>query len=197
VPHPFVSGALDDEVEIAIRIHSRRLVGVAGFTTCDLEDIQQEMRLDVIAGLPRFNPRLAQRSTFITRIIERKARQLVRHRRAQMRDRRREAFSLNAVVMDGEGRSVARMQLITAADQVRRVRRRTRLLQHRESLRENVARAIATLPAGQQKLCRLVRQVGLDQVRRDMRVSQAQLDALVKRIRRHFTKAGLRAYLEE
>ena len=197
VPQLFLTGTLDEEAEKAIRIHSRALVRSAGFAEQDLDDIRQEMRLEVITRLPRFDPRRAQRSTFITRIIERKARQLIRYRKAEKRDRRREAYSLNAVVKDGEGRGVARMQLISESDQTRRVKRRSRLAQYRQSLRENVACAIAALPEEEQMLCRLVRRVGLERLRREKRMPPGELDAQVKRIRRHLAQAGMRAYLEE
>jgi len=197
VPQPFVTGTLDEEAEKAIRIHSRALVGTAGFAEQDLDDIRQEMRLEVITRLPKFDPRRAQRNTFITRIIERKARQLIRHRKAEKRDRRHEAYSLDATVKDAEGRGVARQQLLSESDQTRRVMRRARLPQYRRSLRENVAHAVAALPEEEQAFCRLVQRVGLERLRREMVISPRELDAQVKRIRRHLTQAGMLAYLEE
>jgi RNA polymerase sigma factor (sigma-70 family) len=192
-----VSGTLDDEAEKAIRIHSRALVGTAGFAEQDLDDVRQEMRLEVITRLPKFDPRRAQRSTFITRIIERKARQLIRHRKAEKRDRRHEAYSLDATVKDAEGRGVARQQLLSEPDQTRRVKRRSRLPQYRRSLRENMVRAIASLAKDEQTLCRLVQRFGLKRLHQGMGMPPGELDARVKRIRRHLSQAGMHAYLEE
>ncbi len=52
-----------------VRRRARYLVGKAGFTEDDREDLEQEMIIDLLRRLPQFNSSRAQRKTFIAKVI--------------------------------------------------------------------------------------------------------------------------------
>jgi len=91
-----------------IRIKARQLIGKAGFTRSDLEDIEQELTLDLLERLPRYDPARASRRTFIARIIDHKVARLLEYRCAARRDPRRMECSLHAPVT-GEGGDTAEL----------------------------------------------------------------------------------------
>ena len=54
----------------------------AGFVEADRHDLEQEMVLDLLRRLPRFDARLSKRETFITRIVEHRIATLIESQRA-------------------------------------------------------------------------------------------------------------------
>lgn len=183
--------AFDDEVEKAIRIRSCALLGRAGFAVQDLDDIRQEMRAELLIALPRFDPGRARRSTFIARVLERKANHLVRYRMAEKRDYRRESFSLNAVVTDGDGRRIARAQLIGESDHARLLGQRCPTAEYRRHLQRTVARAVSSLPNEQRMLCQRIRRVGLRRVLGRRLTQSRAIAEQVRQIRRCLAEAGV------
>lgn len=95
-PHDKVDGY----VRNLIRVKAQRLVAKHGFTPSDLDDLQQELTLDVLESLPAFDADKAQLTTFISRVIDRKVSNIIRHRYAGKRDYRRELGSLDSQTED-------------------------------------------------------------------------------------------------
>ena len=89
-----------------IRTKARELVGKGGFTESDIEDIEQELRLELLQKLPRFDPERGEKKAFIRWLINVRAASLLRHRTAAKRDSRRESFSLNEIAVDSEGNPI-------------------------------------------------------------------------------------------
>ena len=113
---------IDEYVETMIRKKARQLVHSPGFSLSDREDIEQDLRLHLLLKLPHFDPAKASRATFANRIIESKAKDLIRYRTADMRDPAREQCSVNEMIDDGEGGTVARVATMTREDHQRRLR---------------------------------------------------------------------------
>ena len=67
----------------------------SGFTESDRDDLEQEMMLDLLQRLPKYNPDRAQRNTFIARVVEHKIATLIEARKAGLRDYRLCRCSLN------------------------------------------------------------------------------------------------------
>jgi len=95
-----------------IEVKARQLVGKAGYTSDDLKDIEQELTQDLLERLPKFDPARASPNTFADRVVGRKACNLLRDRQADMRDWRREAYSLNEEIETDEG-STERLDFIS------------------------------------------------------------------------------------
>jgi len=69
-----------------IRSKARTLIGKAGFTSADCEDIEQELALDLLVRLENYDPQKSKRSTFMTRVVEHRIATLLEERRAACRD---------------------------------------------------------------------------------------------------------------
>lgn len=182
----YVTPAFDAEVERAVRIYSRRLLGVAGFTEQHLDDIRQEMRLELMTRLPSFDPSRAMRSTFVARVLERKAGQLVRRRVAAKRDYRREEHSLNDAIRDADGRKTMRVQVVADADRQRHMKHR--MASHVEA-HERLHHALAGLPEPQRAICIRLMQVSRKQLCRETGMPARTLQRHLREIRLHITRA--------
>lgn len=91
--HDFDDFALD-----MVNIKAAELVGKAGFTADDFEDIRQDMLLDLLERLAKYDPSKSSFKLFVTCVIDRKGQNLIRYRESEKRDYRREDCSLNEEV---------------------------------------------------------------------------------------------------
>lgn len=80
-----------------IRRKVKQLIGRAGFTRQDHEDLEQDLFVRVLQSLPRFNPDVAHRNKFITTVVERYVANILRNKQAEKRDHRGVA-SLNVMI---------------------------------------------------------------------------------------------------
>ena len=95
-----------------IRAKAQELVGKGGFTESDVEDIEQELRLQLLKRLPQFDPEKGEKKAFIRWLIDVRATSLLRRRMAEKRDSRRESFSLNEIAVDPEGHPAERSSFL-------------------------------------------------------------------------------------
>jgi RNA polymerase sigma-70 factor (ECF subfamily) len=95
-----------------IEVKARQLVGKTGYTQDDIKDIEQDLTQDLLERLPNFDPAKATLNTFADRVVGRRICNLMRDRQADMRDWRREAFSLDEEIETDEG-STARHEFFS------------------------------------------------------------------------------------
>ena len=69
-----------------IRSKARTLIGKAGFTSADCEDIEQELALDLLARLENYDPKKSKRNSFMARVVEHRISTLLEERHAACRD---------------------------------------------------------------------------------------------------------------
>lgn len=77
---------LDGFEERFIHHMARKLVGKAGFTDSDLDDIKQDLRADVLSRLGRFDPARSPRHGFVVMRARRCAATILERRRAAKRN---------------------------------------------------------------------------------------------------------------
>src|SRR5208283_5417889 len=95
-----------------VRFKAGQLVGKAGLTKSDREDLEQELTLDLMRRAQKYDPKRAGRKTFAARIVERRAATILRGRLSPTRDVRREGPSLNETIAGEDGCQVERITLI-------------------------------------------------------------------------------------
>lgn len=178
-----------------IRHKARHLVGTAGYTESDRDDLEQEMMLDVITRTPKFDQNKGTHKTFVARIIERKISKLIRHRTSEMRDYRREACSLNERVDDGDGSTVERGDLLSQEDADFRCGRRNRTGAEEMEFLQDMDATLSALPAHLRRLCEYLKTGTISDAAREMGVPRTTLNDHVKKLRAIFEDAGLRDYL--
>lgn len=183
---------LDRFEEWFIARKARQLAGKAGVTPSDVEDIEQDIRLDVLQRLPRFDPAKSNRHTFIAMVVRRCVASILEGRRAEKRNGGRRPQSLNAPIRDAEGREVELHQ--TLGGDARRPGRSEAALR---DLRADVRAAVASLPEHLRPWCEVFTDQGIREASRELHVPRCRLQRIKAEIRNHFEAAGLADYLSE
>lgn len=178
-----------------IRHKAKHLVGTAGFTESDRDDLEQEMMLDVITRLPKFDANKGTPKTFVARIIERKISKLIRHRTSDMRDYRREAFSLNENMEDGDGGSVERGDLVSRESIDPVVASNSRSGVDEMAFLQDMEAVLSGLPGHLRRLCEILKTGTVSDAAREMGIPRTTLHDHVTKLRSLFEDAGLREYL--
>ena len=178
-----------------IRFKARRLVGQAGFTASDREDIEQELILDLLRRRPKYNPKRAQRNTFIARVVEHRLATLIEAQKAGIRDYRRCRCSLNECFEDADGRSVERVDTFDQEDYLLRTGGQSRPSEELSALAIDVAAVLETLPPELRELCRRLKAETVTEISRDTGVPRGTIYESIKKLREIFKDAGLRNYL--
>ena len=124
-----------------IRFKARQLVGKAGFTKSDREDLEQELALDFLRRSRNFNPDKSKRSTFTTWVVAHHVATILESRHAPTRDVRKEGPSLDAMIADDGGKQVERITIMDA-----RANHPGRSPEELHPLKLNVQSVIETLP---------------------------------------------------
>ena len=177
-----------------IRRKVKQLIGRAGFTSSDREDIEQELWLKLIKHLPAFDPKKGTRQAFVVTVVERYAANIFRNKRAEKRDHRR-ACSLNVTIEFTRDGPTELAQTISDRELDARLGRDRRSDEERADLAMDLDNVIATLPEDWQTLLELRKTQTISEVAREMGVPRTTLNGRILRIRQRFEDAGLREYL--
>jgi RNA polymerase sigma-70 factor, ECF subfamily len=175
--------------ECIIRDRVSRLIGHAGFTEEDREDLQQELMSDVLDGLKLFNPACGTIGTFLARLVERRILTRTRNRRASKRNFRRNGPSLNEEIQDANGDTVELAETIDTQT-VHPGHTDTELLQ----LATDLKRVLADLPEDERNLCLRLKTQSVREISAETGISVATLYGKIASIRRRLKKAGMAGY---
>jgi RNA polymerase sigma factor (sigma-70 family) len=184
---------IDPQIACQIRCTAARMIGKAGLIHQDREDLEQELTVQLLARLPRFDSRRAARMTFVTRTLNNAAANIIAARRREKRDWRASARSLDEVVEDGEGARVPLAELL--AVNVRDSLRAAGVQREQQDLRIDLERFMATLSEKESLICALLMREKPGQVARMLGLPRATLYDLTIKLRERFEAAGLKKYL--
>jgi len=186
---------IDEYAVQIIKFKAKQLVGRVGLTDSDREDLEQEMILDLLQRLPKYNPDRAQRNTFIARVVEHKIATIIEARKAGLRDYRLCNCSLNERLEDGEGGSVERIEIIDQEDYLRLTAGLSRSTAELRDLSFDVRQAIEKLPPELRELCRRLGVDTVTELSRDTGVPRGTIYESLKKLRAILEVAGLKDYL--
>ena len=178
-----------------IRFKARQLVGQAGFTVADRDDLEQELILDLLRRLPKYDPQRGKLTTFIARVIEHKIANLITAQRARKRDYRRSTCSLNEPLKGEDDCTVERAETLDQDDYLLRVGVEPKAGEDLRALALDVAAVVDSLPPELGELCRRLGTETISEISRDTGVSHATLYKSIHRLREIFEDAGLKDYL--
>ena len=189
--HDFEDFALD-----MVNIKAAELVGKAGYTADDFEDIRQDMLVDLVKRLRKYNPGRSNFKLFVTCVIDRKAQNLIRYRESDIRDYRREDCSLNEEVATSESDElVQRLNTIDQDDQDIRSGKCRRPSAERLQLRIDVEVALADLPPNLRRAAELLQTLPVSHVAHAMGIPQSTFYKYhLSQLREAFTAKGLNLY---
>lgn len=181
-----------------IRHKAWQLIGKYGFTRDDYDDLQQEMMLDLLRRLGKYDPDKAALTTFVARIVDRKISNLIRHRRQEKRDYRRQVCPLDAQVEDHDGQQRGLDEILSQDAYDEEVGRHDCPEAARKDLGLDLASALDDLPAELLELARRLQTRTVAEIARELGVPRSSLyEKGIARLRKIFEDRGLREYLGE
>jgi len=191
-----VRPVLHPYAEKLIRIKARRLIGRAGFVRSDQEDIEQELRFDLLRRCPKFDPKRAKFSTFVDRVVRHKIASIIEARQASCRDCRRCRSSLNDPLKAKEGEDPAERGDMLDQDATRlRTGGANRPADECIDLRDDIRTVLAGLPPELRGLCRRLMKGTPTEVERETGTARGTLYESIQKLRRRFEKEHLKEYL--
>lgn len=188
---------ITDYAKELIHHRARQLVGTAGFTPGDIEDIESELRTDLLGRMPKFDAAKAQCNTFVDRIVTRKISNLIRYRMQQKRDCHHKLCSLNELIEDGESNTVERAQTVCHDAAYIRLGRRYRTRSQEASLRLDVSIVVGGLPKDLRRVAEELKTKTVAQAAKALGLPRSTLYGAIGRLRIIFRDAGLQEYLAE
>jgi len=189
---------LDGYARDVIRHKARQLIGKYGFTRDDYDDLQQEMMLDLLRRLGKYDPSKAGLSTFVARIVDRKVSTLIRHQRQEKRDYRRPVCSLDAQVEDQDGQARGLDEVLGQDAFDDEVARHDRPQAERLDLRLDLSLVLDELPDDLRQLALRLQTRTVAEIARELGVPRSTLyEKGIARLRKIFEDKGLREYLGE
>lgn len=186
---------IEDYAAWLIRHKAWQLVGCTGLSKADIEDIEQELILDLLERLPKYDSDKAGRKTFIARIVEHKIANIIEERSADKRDWRLCRDSLNDRFETGEGESTELFEVYDEEEYLRETGQLVRTADDRLSLSIDLSRAIASLPPELRELCNQLQEKSMAEISRDIGIPRGTLYDRLKELRHLFEDRGLRDYL--
>ncbi|MBU1319362.1 MAG: sigma-70 family RNA polymerase sigma factor [candidate division Zixibacteria bacterium] len=171
------------------------LIGRYGFTESDRDDLVQELKLDLLRRLPKFNPARAQRSTFIDRVVNHAIATIIKARTAGLRDYRLCRCSLDDLLEDDEGCSVKRMETFDCEDCQLRTGKLSRPVVEMLELSICVQQAMEQLPPDLRELCQRLMNYTVTRISCETGIPRGTIYDLIKKIRTVFKEAGLGDYV--
>ena len=178
-----------------VRRKVKQLIGRAGFTRQDCEDLSQEFFARVLQSLRSYDPAVGHRNKFVTAVVERHVATVLRNKRAEKRDDR-QTTSLSVMIDIADEGPTEFAQTIGDREFDARLGRHRRSEVELSQLRLDLHDMIGTLPESWQTLLELRKTRTMSEAANAMGVPRTTLDGWMRRIRKRFEKVGLRAYLE-
>lgn len=179
--HPF-----DPSTSDLITAKARRLCRRRGFSVSDRPDVEQELRLHLIAQAAKFDPSVGPWETFASFILDKRCISLLRYQTATKRSPGRRECSLNDPVLDGDGRTVDRHQMTAEAASVP---------QRLRELERDVADVLDRLPEIHRVIALGLGTGTINSVARDLDIPRSAVYRHMAELREAFEDAGLRDYL--
>lgn len=182
--------AIDPYASMHIQHKVKQLIRRGKFPAHMADDLAQEIAMDYLQRRPAYDPARSSRETFTVRVVSNKIASLLRARRAQGRDVRREECSLDELVDSGEGVPAARHETVDA--QVGRDGRRSEELHH---LTRDVHEVLGSLPDDLRTLCVQLQSMTVSEISRATGISRPAIYESIRKLRQRFSAAGLDDYL--
>jgi RNA polymerase sigma-70 factor (ECF subfamily) len=184
-------GGLDPTLLAIVGATAARLAGTYGFSPADRDDIRQELLLDCVIRLTKFDFAKSSRSTFVHRIVRHRIATLVDAQRAACRDYRRCRESLDDPAHADASESRPLRETLSADGCEAGNSRSSRSPWDHTELQIDVAKVIATLPADLAAVAVALKSAGVVQVAHQLGLSRATIHRRIIRVRELFEAVGL------
>lgn len=180
--------------EYAVQIityRAKRLVGTAGYTPADVEDIEQDLMLDLLERLDKYDAAKAKLTTFIDRIVDHKIANLIAERQAEMRDFRKTSTTLNAPIQTDDDSPTTLLDITGTDDYLERMGFQNKPTQEVHDVQIDLEIALQRLTEDERQLLDLLKQMTLAEAARELGKARTTLAYQLAKIRKALTAMGL------
>lgn len=186
---------LQGETARLVRLKALKLRKRAEFRYEELDDIEQELRMALIASYPNFDPNISHWNVFAKTVIERAVCNLLRERRAQCRDQGDAVSHSAEIIRDGQQKVSLSSQLLPE-QQAFLVGEAERPAAEQLDLAVDLQAVIAQLPEELQQLCSLLMEgLNVTQVAKRLNVHRSTVYPRLATLRQILTTHGFQQYL--
>ena len=185
---------LDRFEEWLIRRKAEQLASKAGFTMNDAEDIEQDLRLNVLQRLSGFDQGQSSRHTFVAMVVRCRAATILEHQRTAKRNGGGWLLSLDVLVPGEDDDGEVEFHETLGSDVRRPIDRDD---QERSDLAADVAHVVASLPDDLRKWCAVLAERNVSDAAREFGVSRVRVYQIKAQICAAFKRAGLEGYLQK
>jgi RNA polymerase sigma factor (sigma-70 family) len=181
---------LDAVMAETIRIKSLSLVGKAGFTRDDLDDIRQELTLDLLTRLPGYDHEKSAFGTYVNDVVDNGIASMLEARNSAKRDWKIRNDSLNDDVPEAENEWIEQIQIVSPEDLP--WNGDGSLNSPFDQCDQNVvlSKAMDNLSPRQRMLCRLLACKNVSEISSLMGISRQALYRKIARIRKKLLEMG-------
>lgn len=188
---------IDNYARDVIRYRAKKLIGRAGFTLDDLEDIEQDLTMDLLQRMKQYDPNKAQFNTFVDRIVDHKIANLIRDRSTRKRDYRMKSSADDLRLEDREGIWNLLMETTSSDSYFERMGYQERSMEEQHDLQIDLELLFAGLSENERQLLELLKQMTLTDAARELGVPRTTLDYRLGRLRKLFLNRGFLQYLKK
>ena len=172
----------------------RQIIGRAGYTRQDQEDLEQELLTRLLQSLKSFDPKQAHRKCFVTAVVERDVANILRDAKAEKRDHRR-IGSLHVMIEVTDDGPTELAGTIGEREHNARRCRHPRSEDDLAQLATDLADVVAAIPDELRDLAERLKTQSIAAIAREVGVPRTTLNDSVRHLRQRFEQAGLRDYL--
>lgn len=183
-----------DSAYINERIHywANHIVNTHKLDEEDIKDISQELAKVLIINLQKYDSTRASRETFISRIIENRARTLVKARAAAKRKQSQEAYSLDDLIEPNDSDSES-YQCNLSEDGIREKRPAFTAEETNRDLAEAIAEVMRQMPETLQVVCeKLYEGFSPTEIARDVGINRSTVYDRREKIRCRMREGGIK-----
>lgn len=181
---------LDEFSARLIRLKARQLVGKAGFTRSDQDDLEQELTLKLLKNRAAFDPAQSHWHAFVTTVVERHAATLLRNKRVEKRDHKR-VTSLHFIVEDPVNGPCELADMVGRREADTRLGLSTPSDHDLAQLEHDIASILGTLLPQWRDVCERLKEKPISEVARELGIPRTTFYDLLRRLRSHFESAKL------
>jgi RNA polymerase sigma factor (sigma-70 family) len=177
-----------------IRRKAKQIARRPGYGAQDIESLEQTILAQVIKVMPSFDQKIAHRNVFITTVVERYVRSLLKRQAAKKRGPR-SLRSLTDIVDVAQKRPTQLLDTLEESAGKAHLHIEHRSACEMSDLVSDVANVIATLPEPCRQIVELCKSHSMVQVAAQLGVSRATVRGWMQVAAARFEEAGLREYL--
>lgn len=182
---------LTAEMVISIKHKSYNLIGTAGFTKSDRDDIESELAWHLRESLPKHNPERSKLMTFVNMVLNSKIASMIESRKSWYFDFRAHAFSLNEEFTDSVGLIYGPGDSIDEDEYLAQIGKQSISKLAEVDLKSEIASIVNGLPADLKDFCEQIIEFGsIPAVSKYTGIPRGTLYDRVKNLKRAFKIAG-------